>query len=43
MIIRTSEELILKTLMEHKKVVILFGARQVGKTTLSNKILLALI
>jgi len=39
MIIRTSEELILKTLMEHKKLIILFGARQVGKTTLSNKLL----
>jgi predicted AAA+ superfamily ATPase len=39
MILRTSEELILETLMEHKKVVILFGARQVGKTTLSNKLL----
>ena len=39
MLKRTSEELIVKSLLEDKKVVILFGARQVGKTTLSNKIL----
>jgi predicted AAA+ superfamily ATPase len=39
MLKRTSEKLIIKSLIEDKKVVILFGARQVGKTTLSNKIL----
>jgi predicted AAA+ superfamily ATPase len=39
MIERTLEEPILKALTESKKVIILFGARQVGKTTLSNKLL----
>ncbi len=39
MIERTLERPILKALIECKKVIILFGARQVGKTTLSTKLL----
>ena len=39
MIERTLEQPILKALTESRKVIILFGARQVGKTTLSNKLL----
>jgi hypothetical protein len=39
MLKRTSEELILKSLMELNKVVLIFGARQVGKTTLCKKLI----
>ena len=39
MLKRLLERAIKQSLLEHQKVVILFGARQVGKTTLSNNIL----